>query len=285
MRIGIRLTIALLVAAIVPLLLAGIWSLYTLQQASESAIEQSEAALTELAETAILKSAESVAQQVDRYLVAHPEADWRDAVQFQTDDELAKIALQPVGETGYTALFDQEAVTHFHENPELIGVNLSTLAEKLPAFWAILSASLDGTPSEGYYDWEDADGRIRPKYMSIVPVGNTGLRVAATTYIDEFSRPVVQVETGLDEIRKRARAQLLAVLLVVALIATFGAIMFSRRICQPINRIAEAATQIAAGDLSIESSLAGPSPDGTLAPNRDELGLLASAFLITSTSW
>lgn len=278
MRIGIRLTIALLVAAIVPLLLVGIWSLYTLQQASESATEQSEAALTQLGETAILKSAESVAQQVDQYLAAHPELDWRDAAQFEANSEMAKIAVQPVGETGYTALFDQEAVTHFHENPELIGVDLGTLAEKLPEFWAILSASLDGTPSAGYYDWEDADGRIRPKYMSIVPVGNTGLRVAATTYIDEFSRPVVQVQTALDAVRNRARTQLIVVLMVVAGIATFGAVMFSRRICRPINRITKAASQIAAGDLSAGTSMARPPSAGAAASDRDELGLLARAF-------
>ena len=46
MKIGSRLTIAILVAAIVPLLMVGIWSLY-----------QSEKALVSLGEEAILQSA------------------------------------------------------------------------------------------------------------------------------------------------------------------------------------------------------------------------------------
>jgi hypothetical protein len=76
---------------------------------------------------------------------------------------------------------------------------LHDLSNKLPAFWKIVEASLKG-PASGYYDWKDADGRIRPKYMYLAPVKDTDLIVAATTYIDEFSRPSRAMEGKMKQI-------------------------------------------------------------------------------------
>lgn len=246
MKISLRLTIALLVAAIVPLLIVGIWNLV-----------QSERALADLGEEAILLSAESVARQVELYLAAHPELNQADAAELQADAGLAEIAVQLVGQTGYTALFDEKGVTHFHSNPGLIGVDLGTLADQLPEFWAILSASLDGSPADGYYDWEDADGRIRPKYMSIVAVEDTPFRIAATTYIDEFSQPA-----------DKFRLQLLLVLVIVALAAVAGAWFLGRWFSQPIHQMIDTARQITDGKL-------GAKPPSTQV---GEFNLLASAF-------
>jgi hypothetical protein len=87
---------------------------------------------------------------------------------------------------GNTAIHDDRGINYFHVNPQIVGTDLHDLSTKLPAFWKILEASLKG-PASGYYDWKDADGKIRPKYMYLSPVKDTDLIVAATTYIDEFS--------------------------------------------------------------------------------------------------
>jgi GAF domain-containing protein/HAMP domain-containing protein len=270
MSIALRLRIIMVLGVTLLLLLVGIWSLYTLQQASELAIAQTEKSLTEAGETAILEAAKSTARQIDLFLDRQPEiALTREGMDtLAANAALGEIAIQPVGQTGYTALFDDHAITHFHINPGLVGVDLSTLADDLPEFWAILRASLGGSPSAGYYDWQDADGQIRPKYMSIVSVGNTPLRVAATTYIDEFYHPIATSKTQLANIQKTARIQLLLALVGVGLVVAYGASHVAKQFTQPIRRIAKAATRVSDGDLSPID----------LEERKDEIGALAGAF-------
>jgi methyl-accepting chemotaxis protein len=266
-RISTRLTIAFMIAALVPLFLAGIWGLYTQQRTSALAVERGEEILTAQGEETILHTAQTVAQQIELYLATHPQVDPTDGAQLEANAELAKIAVQKVGQTGYTAVFDQAAIVHFHSNAQLIGQDMSTLADKLPQFWAIMSDSLDGSPAKGYYDWEDADGQIRPKYMQIVPVGDTPLRVAATTYIDEFSQPALEIKAELDRIQTSARVQWFAALVVVAVLAVVGASVMGRWLSRPISQMVGAAEQIADGNLSVE-----------LASSKGELGLLSTAL-------
>lgn len=268
MRISVRLIIAFVVAATVPLFIYGASSQHTLQQVSTLATAQSEAALTDLGEEAILQKTQAVARQVGLYLDAHPEIDLTDNSQLEATIALAELAVQPVGQTGYTALFDEEGITHFHSNPELVGVNMSILADELPEFWAIFAASLDGSVSEGYYDWADADGQIRSKYMSVVPVGDTRLRLAATTYIDEFSQPVVELKSQLADTRKAAHIRLLLTLVGVTLVAFVAAAFLGRWLSRPIRRIADAVARAADGDLGSIG----------LSERRDEIGDLAQAF-------
>lgn len=268
MKISTRLTITLLVAALVPLILLGVWSLLTLRHASDLALEESKAALTERGEMMIRQRAEAVAREIALYLDLHPEMDPADGAAMEADAALAAIAVQRTGEKDYTAVFDRQAVTHFHSNPQVVGMDMSTLAESLPDFWAIMLASLDGEPAHGYYQWEDADGVIRPKFMSIVPVEGTSLRVAATTYVDEFHQPLVHIEDRLDSIRGGVYAQLVGALLVVGLAAAGGSLLFSRQICRPIHQLVDTTGQIARGDLSVNP------PESRAA----ELGLLAESF-------
>jgi methyl-accepting chemotaxis protein len=267
-KISTRLTITFMIAALVPLFLAGIWGLYTQQRTSALAVGRAEEILAAKGEETILHTAQSVAQQIELYLATHPQVDLADTTQLEANVELAKIAVQKVGETGYTAVFDDKAITHFHPDPQRVGQDMSTLADKLPKFWAILSKSLDGSPAQGYYDWEDADGRIRPKYMSIIPVGDTSLRVAATTYIDEFSQPALQVGAELDRMQASARVQWLAALVIVAVLAIVGASLMGRWLSRPIGQMVDVAERIADGNLCVE-----PPSD-----SMGELGLLAAAL-------
>ncbi len=263
MKISTRLTILFSLVAILPMLVSGLWGLRTLQQANRLAVEQGEEILLSQGEEAILKTAQDVARQIALYLDSHPDVSLTNLSQLESNAELAEIAVQPVGRTGYTAVFDEEGITHFHVNPDLIGMDMSTLADDLPQFWAIFAASLDGSTSAGYYDWQDADEKVRRKFMGIVPVGSTPLRVAATTYIEEFS-----LRHQLDGIRKGLVNQLIVAFVVVAVLAVLGATLLARRLSQPIHQMAHAATQIANGDLRIEPPSA---PVG-------ELRLLATAF-------
>ncbi|MEJ2207760.1 MAG: methyl-accepting chemotaxis protein [Anaerolineae bacterium] len=268
MKISTRLTIALLVAALVPVILLGAWSVLTLRHAGDLALEESKATLAEAGEEMIHQRARGVAHEIALYLNAHPELDPTDGAALEADTTLAAIAVQRSGARDYTAVFDDRGVTHFHSNPQVVGMDMSTKAESLPDFWRILSASLEGEASWGYYPWEDADKVIRDKFMYIVPVEGTPLRVAATTYVEEFERPLARIEERLNGIWGGVYAQLAGALLVVSLAAVGGSLLFSRQICRPIQQLVDTTGQIASGDLTVQ-------PPRTRAA---EMALLANSF-------
>ncbi len=163
-----------------------------IQQGQEEQWQRSEAVLRQTAENFIRHKALDVVLQLELYLKAHPDMT---VEELQRDPEFREIAVQPIG-SGYTAVQDSDtAVNRFHKNPKIENLDLHLLAEKLPEFWLIMDASLHGRYSHGYYRWKDADGEIRDKFMYIAPLGQRtadGVRfgVAATTYIDEFTRSI-----------------------------------------------------------------------------------------------
>lgn len=271
MKITTRPVISFLTVSILPLVVLSVASLEATEQASSLALEQSTAALNRLGETAIRQRAEDVAAQMGLYLAAHPDRLEWPAARLEGDADLAAIAVQPVGETGYTAVFDSAAITHFHVNPNIIGNDMHSLAESLPDFRAIMEASLEGKASCGYYAWQNGDGVIRDKYMCCVPVTGTPLRVAATTYIDEFHRPVRETAAQIAAITRQTRGWLVAAVILVGLLALGVALRLAWSISRPTVHLIQAAVALEQGTyrsehLAVETS------------RRDDLGRLARVF-------
>jgi len=164
-----------------------------IQQGQEEQWQRSGAVLRQMAQDFIRQKALDVALQLELYLEAHP---GMTVEELQNDPEFRDVAVQPVGRTGYTAVQDSgTAINRFHKNPRIENLDLHSLADRLPEFWAIMAASLGGKYSHGYYRWKDSDGQIRDKFMYIAPLAEKtadGVRfgVAATTYIDEFTRSI-----------------------------------------------------------------------------------------------
>jgi signal transduction histidine kinase/ABC-type amino acid transport substrate-binding protein len=145
--------------------------------------------LAQFAKESIKQKAIDVAKQIEIYLKARPEMTVED---LKKDLEFLEIAVQLVGKTGYTAVTDYDTLVPIaHSNPKIVGIELSTLAEKLPGFWSVMAPTKGGHDSEGFYDWKETDGLIKEKYMYIAVVDaktadGVGLHVAATTYLDEY---------------------------------------------------------------------------------------------------
>ncbi len=144
----------------------------------------------QLAKDSIKQKAIEVAGQVDDYISSHP---GMTVGELQNDPAFQEIAVQQVGETGYTALTDYDTlICRFHKNPDLVDVDLHSFAESLPGFWSVMSETEGGNEAEGFYDWEEPDGSMKEKYMYItIPMRRTadgvgGLSVAATTYLEEY---------------------------------------------------------------------------------------------------
>ena len=259
-----------------PVRLTGIKDIGTgsLKDLSATSLKESKTALDRLGEKMIQEKAKDVATQMEVFIKSHPKMKKQD---ISNDPWLKDIAVQKVGDTGYTAIHDDKGINYFHVNPKIVGTDLHDLSTKLPAFWKILEASLKG-PASGYYDWKDADGRVRPKYMYLSPVKDTDLIVAATTYIDEFSKPtkaiedkMKKIESGyLQEYEKKFQMVYLIVLsaLIVLLVVIY---LYSKSVIRPILYLSEVADKISMGELDTPIRIKAKGEVGVLAESIERM--------------
>jgi len=245
-----------------------------LKELSMISVNESKSSLNRLGEKVIKEKAIDVAKQIEIFFKSRPKIKREDILK---DPELKSIAVQKVGETGYTAVHDNKGINYFHVNPQIVGTDLHDLAPKLPAFWKILEASLIG-PASGYYDWKDADGKIRPKYMYLVPVKDIDLIVASTTYIEEFSKPSKAIEGRMKWVQGRyldaydIKIRIFYLVIMVTLVVLLMVIYFySRSVVRPIRYLSEVADKISMGELDTPIQIKGKGEVGALAESIERM--------------
>ncbi len=279
MKILPKLLILLLIVTVVPLGILGVLAVQDAKSLSLSvaadaedmggaAIEDSTAALNALGETIIKQKAIDVAKQMEIYIKAHPDMTIPD---LQADEVFFAIATQQVGETGYTTAWDSAtSIDRFHYSDHIMNLDLHVLAEKTPTFWALIGGSEGGKTVWGYYDFAEADGSIRQKYMYILPVDavtadGIRLNVAATTYIDEFNAPAAQtqakIDSTVDDTLSRISASteglgtqntiLWMTITVIIVVAVIG-YLFASSITRPLTKLTAVARKLSAGDPNID---------------------------------
>ncbi|MGD8389738.1 MAG: PAS domain S-box protein, partial [Desulfobacteraceae bacterium] len=240
--------------------------------------------LEQLGQSIIRSKAQDVAQQVAIYLESHPNVPMQ---HLQATPEFKRVALQDVGKTGYTCLYEAgTGIMRFHPNEKLIDRKMDFLAESLPSWWRIFQPTLAGTEHSGYYDWLEPDGSVRRKYMTMTPVsrphlGKT-LMIAATTYIDEFSSPAAAMKNQAQGITSNyqsyvsnrafqvAGGTFLVLLFALAVVYVSGR-RAARRYILPIEGLANAAKELAKGEWD-------PNVDAGMLGRNDEIGVLAREF-------
>lgn len=281
-KMGLRVKMMLLFLA-VPLALMGISSAVYLQQLdrlSSVITSQSSTTVTNLAEQIIANSAKSVADQVRLFLQNNPGLSNRE---LSEDQAFKQVAVQPVGTTGYTALYelpDDGGVwrTWAHVNSKIIGIDMSKLAKPLgdnfPGFWKIYTGVKGGKASSGYYTWQDKDGELRDKFMVSTPVPGTRYVIASTTYLDEFTQPVKELEAQAGEITKQTTqftvlALVVTLVLVGVIVTTYGV-----KLTGSIRELTDHAERISAGDMNSKVEV----------KSKDEIGELAHAISLMQTS-
>ena len=293
---GIGLLLKLLLGIFIPILLAFLilWTLVfyswdfrgtrftsikdigseVLKELSMTSVNESKSSLNRLGEKVIKEKAIDVAKQIEIFFKSRPKIKREDILK---DPELKSIAVQKVGETGYTAVHDNKGINYFHVNPQIVGTDLHDLAPKLPAFWKILEASLIG-PASGYYDWKDADGKIRSKYMYLVPVKDTDLIVASTTYIEEFSKASKAIEGRMKWLQGRyldaydIKIRLFYLVMMVTLVFLLMIVYFySRSVVRPIRYLSEVAEKISMGELDTPIQIKAKGEVGALAESIERM--------------
>jgi HAMP domain-containing protein len=245
-------------------------------------LRESMSSLKRLGEKIIKQKAIDVAAQMEIFIKSHPRIKEEDLFK---DPWLKSIAVQKVGETGYTAVHDDKAINHFHTNPQIVGTDLHELYGKFPPFLKILEASLKG-PASGYYDWKDGDGKIRQKYIYLTPVQGTDLIVAATTYIDEFSKPAMGIEGRMKWIEKgyleayEIKTKMFYSIMLVALVLMLMVVYFySRSVIHPIRYLSEVADRISMGDLDTPIHIKAKGEVGLLAESIERMQMSVKAAI------
>lgn len=248
-KVGIlfKLLVAILLLSLVPMGVLGLYSFRKIEELEGISKGSIDGVLRSLGEEFVEKKALNAAKQLEVYLRSHPKHTLKD---LRADSEFRELAVQPVGQTGYTAVHELgTGINRFHINPKVEDLDLHTLATKLPEFWRILEPHLQGIFTKGFYEWEDPDGKIRDKFMVCVPVKEGKYGIAATTYIDEFLLPQERIYRYIDDVKDRIIKIFFITLICTIPFAVGLSFLFSRRITQPILQLAQVADRISMGDL------------------------------------
>ena len=262
-----RLLIAIILISFIPLIGGGIFYYLNIQKLSKISINEMNKEIRVASEKIIKEKAKGVAKELSIYFKTYPYIEIK-FNQIKDNEEIKKIAIQKVGETGYTAVHDIKGINYFHVNPKIVGFDLHKLASKLPAFWKILEKSLKG-PADGFYKWKDADGKIRDKYMACVPVKGTPLVVAATTYLDEFYKPIYDIKKKVNLLQAHLIRYFLIVFAITILFVIIFGVLFATNVSRPIFHLADVADKISMGDLEAKIDV----------KSSDEIGIFAEALI------
>jgi predicted Zn finger-like uncharacterized protein len=277
-RMGLRARMALLffLVPIAVIVASGLLYLRQINALSGLITEESSKMVTDFAERIIEEKARSVAAQVAIYLQGRQGQESK-REPLSADPVFKKISVQKVGLTGYTALYERPGSdgiwrTWAHVNPAIIGIDMSTLSKTLgrnfPGFWNVYTRVQGGKESRGYYTWQDKDGTFREKFMVCTPVEGTPFVIAATTYLDEFTKDVKNLQGQSDAVTRGTRHMTFAILgatllLIGGIVSLYGHALTKR--IKDMTRIAE---RISVGDLEAEIRTG----------SRDEIGALGEAI-------
>jgi predicted Zn finger-like uncharacterized protein len=269
-----KMLLLFLVVPLALMLCASFLYLWQLEQMSGLLTKESTKIVNQMAEDKIADLSTAVAIQCRLYLLAHPELSKED---FMNDIGFKTLAVQKVGLTGYTALYEMPGPdgvwrTWAHVNPKIVAIDMSTLKTSMgrnfPGFWTIFSGVKGGKRSQGYYTWQDKDGKFRDKFMVCTPVAGTPFVIAATTYLDEFTGPIRLVETQAGMLTEKARLISWAILGGTLLLIGIIVSIYGHRLTGKIKSLTDVAERISIGDLGIEVD----------SRSRDEIGELAEAI-------
>jgi signal transduction histidine kinase len=152
------------------------------------------------ASDAIDQRAIDVATQLELYLEAHTDMTLQD---LKNDVRFNELAIQQVGETGYTYLIVHETgILEFHPDPNIRGGSYNNFKERFPVIWNIIDETISSpecVDSSGFYDWEDINNVVREKYtyhhcLEYKTIEGYTFFIGASTYLDEYETNSIDTE-------------------------------------------------------------------------------------------
>jgi HAMP domain-containing protein len=257
------------------ILAASLLYMHQLNALSSHLAQRSSDTVTKVTEEVVAQRGREVASQCKVYLITHPELK---KAFFNYDLRFKRIAVQKIGVTGYTALYETPGSDGIwrlwtHVNPNVVGIDTSTLKESLgetfPGFWKIYTGVKGGKESRGYYKWRDADGTLRDKFMVSVPIEGTTYVLAATAYLEEFTEAAKFMQESAAQFALRTRNIVIGILVGTLILIGVTVALYGYKLTERIKSLTYVADRISVGDLDAQIT-------GIGLP--DEIGELALAI-------
>lgn len=267
----------------------------TIRETYDEAWAQNETVMQKTIWTLIEQKALDVANQLDMTLQAYPFMTLQD---LQRDKAFRKIAVQRMGQSGYTSLHDSlTGVIRFHKDRFLENKAPKTVKGNFPGMWSIILKSLGKKLVSGYYELSDENGEIKQNLIYIVPLkertaDNVSLSVAVTASVDEFARPIKEAlsinkitadylnrvtDTFFHSMRKLGLLYTGLGLLIISLLASIAGRTFSRS----ITELREATHQVNKGNFNVSVK---PSMSGEVRTLTEDFNRMVNQLAATTVS-
>jgi HAMP domain-containing protein len=256
----------------------GVW-LNSLSELGGASLKESTGSVDKLGEMMIRQQANDVAKQLEIALRASQKKTPPEKLFASNDPVLMDIVTQKVGKTGYITVFDTSNTMRYHPVAKFLNFETKKMYDKLgPDFVKINETALAGQDNGGYYQWPDENNKMKPKYMHITRVKGTSYFVAATTWIDEFSRPTEAITAKKEQLREIYSAEynkrfgILLFILFIVLMVLFAVIyIYSYSVVRPIRHLSEVADQISMGDMNAKVDVKAKGEIGVLAQSIERM--------------
>ena len=257
-----------IVVPVALMIFANLFWLSRMQSLSSLITDESSQAITKMAEESIADKGRAVAREVRLYLRTHPQLIKED---FNKNPEFRDVAMQNVGQTGYTMLVSRPSKTEpaalwVYPNEKLVGVDLrkemrNQLGEEFERWDKIQGKDYE---TGGYFMWLDK----REKYQYSVPVEGTNFSIPSAAYMDEFTLPVNLMQKRADILTKRTLRDVLIILAVATLLLSIITLTYATKLSGKIRDMANAADRLSLGEMNVEIAV----------KSKDEIGVLAEAI-------
>jgi HAMP domain-containing protein len=261
---------------IVLILAASLLYMRQLNTLSSHLAQRSSDTVTKVTEEVVAQRGREVASQCKVYLITHPELK---KAFFNYDLKFKRIAVQKIGVTGYTAIYEMPGSDGVWRlwtdvNPNVVAIDTSTLKDSLgesfSGFWKIYTGVKGGRESQGYYKWRDADGALRDKFMVCVPIEGTTYVLAATAYLEEFTGAAKSMQEGAAQFALKTRNIVIGILAGTLILIGFIVALYGYRLTGRIKSLTHVADRISVGDLNAKVTGLG---------TKDEIGDLALSIM------
>ena len=273
------LTGKFLVFTLIPLVIISVLSiLYTINKMltfQNATVQESTQIVKDISEGMLRQAAINVARQTRQYLFTQPDLKRE---QFNRNIYFKKVAIQRVGITGRTSLYEIAGPDDIWRvwadaDAQLVGSDLRGLKERLgkhfDAYWQLMTGVKNNQIVSGYFQWPDETGRFREKFMVSTPVDGTPYAVAASIYVDEITLPLVKIRESGSALARDTRNKNVAIMVGGLLLVGLIAYLYGRGLTAKIHALSDWADRISLGELELES---------LPVTSNDELGELSKAI-------
>ena len=283
-KLGLRGKIFLIIF-IIPifmLVLAGPIAMGYINNAMDLIVSEDVQSATERAKNEISQVANSIANQVEVYLLGHPELKRKD---LADDPGLRKIVFQRVSLSGEASLylrFDPETreplgTFVINRNKDAEGQPLNNLMvrgtlgkDKYDEFGKVIPAGSHGEyrVASDFFLSKNESGILKEKVLACSPVAQTPYGIVATADTDDFMLSVRLLEDRIKNAIFNTRNIVVGVFGGTLVLIGIIMLLYVQRVTKKIKSLTEIAYRISVGELGAEIGI----------KSKDEIGDLADAI-------